>query len=115
MRLPTFDKPRVISCSDDFSEHIGLPRGCIDEVDKLLGNLGVELVVQDKRTTGKPLKATFNRRLRDLQKAAVKELRKDETGILSAATAFGKTVIAAKMIAVRKPSVTLLHPRARVR
>ncbi|MFO7605325.1 MAG: DEAD/DEAH box helicase family protein [Desulfurivibrionaceae bacterium] len=112
MRLPTFDKPRVISCSEDFSEHIGLPRGCKDEVDKLLGNLGVEFVVQDKRTTGKPLKATFNGHLRDSQKAAVKELRKYETGILSAATAFGKTVIAAKMIAVRKRNtLVLVHRR----
>ena len=32
MRLSTYGKPRVISCSEDFPEHIGLPRGCMDEV-----------------------------------------------------------------------------------
>jgi hypothetical protein len=28
MRLPTYDKPRIISCAEDFPNHIGLPRGC---------------------------------------------------------------------------------------
>jgi superfamily II DNA or RNA helicase len=112
MRLPTYDKPRVISCSEDFTKHIGLPRGCTARADELLSSLGVELVVKDERTTGKPLKVTFKGRLRDLQRPAIKELRKYETGILSAATAFGKTVVAAKMIAVRKRStLVLVHRR----
>jgi hypothetical protein len=29
MRLSTYGKPRVISCSESFPEHIGLPRGCL--------------------------------------------------------------------------------------
>ena len=31
MRFPTFDKPRIISCCEDFPKHLGLPRGCLDE------------------------------------------------------------------------------------
>ena len=27
MRLPTFDKPRVIACGEDLANHIALPRG----------------------------------------------------------------------------------------
>ena|ERR1700756_898941 len=27
MRLSTYGKPRVVSCSEDFPEHLGLPRG----------------------------------------------------------------------------------------
>ena len=36
MRLPTYDKPRIIACAEDLPQHIGLPRGCLDEVRELL-------------------------------------------------------------------------------
>ena len=32
MRLSTYGKPRIISCGEDFPDHLGLPRGCVDEV-----------------------------------------------------------------------------------
>lgn len=112
MRLPTYDKPRIISCSEDFPKHIGLPRGCLSDVIELLKSLDIEPILKDERTTGKPLKVSFKGQLRDLQKPAVKNLRSHDIGILSAATAFGKTVVAAKIIAVRKRStLVLVHRR----
>jgi hypothetical protein len=36
MRLPTFNKPRVIACGEDLANYIALPRGCIAEVIQLL-------------------------------------------------------------------------------
>jgi superfamily II DNA or RNA helicase len=112
MRMPVYDKPRVINCTEDFSKHIGLPRGCADEAIHLLEDLGINVSIVDERTIGKPLKVTFKGRLRDQQRLAVKELRKHDIGILSAATAFGKTVIAAKLIAVRKRNtLVLVHRR----
>ena len=36
MRLPTYDKPRIIACAEDHPHHIGLPRGCLDDVRKTL-------------------------------------------------------------------------------
>lgn len=36
MRLPTFGKPRVISCASLRARHIGLSRGCLDKVQALL-------------------------------------------------------------------------------
>ena len=33
MRLPTFNKPRVIACGEDLANHIALPRGCLAEVN----------------------------------------------------------------------------------
>ena len=36
MRLPTYDKPRIIACAEDLPQHIGLPRGCLDEIRELL-------------------------------------------------------------------------------
>ena len=41
MRLPTFDKPRVISCAELFTNHIALPRGCFDAVIDLLTANGI--------------------------------------------------------------------------
>lgn len=111
MRLPTYDKPRVISCSEDFPKHIGLPRGCLTDAAELFSSLNIDLAIQDERTTGKPLEVSFKGRLRDLQIPAVKALRSHDTGILSAATAFGKTVVAAKLIAVRKRSTLILVHR----
>ena len=32
MRLPTFGKPRIISCAELFAKHVALPRGCLDEI-----------------------------------------------------------------------------------
>ena len=36
MRLPVWNKPRIIGCAENFPEHIGLPRGCLDAVLDLL-------------------------------------------------------------------------------
>ena len=47
MRLSTYDKPRIIACAEDLPQHIGLPRGCLDEVQKLLSDLRID--VRDPR------------------------------------------------------------------
>ena len=36
MRLGTYGKPRIVSCAEDHSAHIGLPRGCLDDLCELL-------------------------------------------------------------------------------
>ena len=36
MRFSTHDKPRIISCCEDLPKHIGLPRGCLEELRDLL-------------------------------------------------------------------------------
>ena len=48
MRLPTFGKPRIIACAEDFPDYIGLPRGCLEEVVDLLNSLGIEVILDDK-------------------------------------------------------------------
>ena len=32
MRLPTYAKPRIIGCAEEHPQHIGLPRGCLEDV-----------------------------------------------------------------------------------
>jgi hypothetical protein len=55
MRLPTFGKPRIISCAELHARHVGLPRGCLDDAIALLRVHGAEAVVEDLRTAGAPL------------------------------------------------------------
>ena len=52
MRLPTYGKPRVICCAEDHPQHIGLPRGCLEDVQKLLSDLHIKTVVRDERYRG---------------------------------------------------------------
>jgi len=40
MRLPTWDKPRAISCSEEFSQHLAVPRGCLQDVREPRGEYG---------------------------------------------------------------------------
>jgi superfamily II DNA or RNA helicase/very-short-patch-repair endonuclease len=111
MRLPVFGKPRVISCAEFFSEHFALPRGCLDEAKDLLRRHGAKLIVKDERTVGRPLEANFRGTLRDDQHHAAETLIKHDTGVLAATTAFGKTVLAAWLIARRKTNTLVLVHR----
>lgn len=101
MRLPTFGKPRIISCAELFSKHVALPRGCLDDVLSLLSDIGVTVELRDERQQGARLGARFLGELTPEQDAAARDLLKYDTGVLAATTAFGKTVIAAKLIAAR--------------
>jgi hypothetical protein len=112
MRLSTYDKPRIVSCARDYPEYVALPRGCLQELLDLLHELGVLLCADDKRTNGKSLSVQFHGELNKLQMKAAEDLLKQETGVLVAPTAFGKTVVAAWLIANRKVSTLILvHTR----
>jgi len=112
MRMPVWNKPRIIGCAENFSQYIGLPRGCLDDVQSLLEKNSITPDIQDERVSGGKITAKFMGKLRKDQKAAVRALFKHEAGVLSAPTAFGKTVIAAAMIARRKVSTLVLVHRA---
>ena len=112
MRLSTYDKPRVIACAEDHPHHIGLPRGCLDEVRQALSDLGVRATIRDERYAGSPLEAAFHGELRRDQEAAAEAILAHDTGVLAATTAFGKTVVAAWLIAQRGVNtLVLVHRR----
>ena len=111
MRLPTHDKPRIIGCAEDLPAHIGLPRGLLDELMQLLGSLKIKTHVRDERVLGKPLDASFTGTLRPEQETAAAAMLAHETGVLSATTAFGKTVLAAYLIAARGVNTLILVHR----
>ena len=112
MRLPTFGKPRIISCAELFSKHVALPRGCLDDLLSLLGDMGIAAALRDERQEGQPIGTRFLGELTPEQDDAAAALLPHETGVLAATTAFGKTVIAAKMIAARdRNTLVLVHRR----
>ena len=71
MRLPTFGKPRIISCAELHPRHVGLPRGCLDEVRQLLTSHGVEVRLTDSRASGTRIQVEFQGTLHKEQAAAV--------------------------------------------
>jgi superfamily II DNA or RNA helicase len=112
MRLPTFGKPRIISCAELFAKHVALPRGCLDALRSLLDTLGIAVDQRDERHSGRPIGTRFLGELTDEQKRATASLFPHETGVLAATTAFGKTVVAANLIATRdRNTLVLVHRR----
>lgn len=92
MRLPTFGKPRIISCAELFPKHVALPRGCLDDVVSELKDVGIKVSLRDERQRGASISLAFRGELRPEQRQAVDALLKFDTGVLAATTAFGKTV-----------------------
>jgi hypothetical protein len=111
LHLPVFGLPRVIGCAEDFPQHIALPRGCLAELAVLLAELGVQLELVDERFTGRPIAVHFRGQLRPEQERAARALLGHDTGVLSAGTVFGKTVVAAYLIAERGVNTLILVHR----
>ncbi|MEI8312256.1 MAG: DEAD/DEAH box helicase family protein, partial [Verrucomicrobiota bacterium] len=111
MRLPTFDKPRVIACAEDHPAHIALPRGCLDDLRQLFKAHGIRLDLQDERQAGTRLEVRFCGELRPDQQAAAEAMLAHDTGVLAATTAFGKTVLAAWLISRRAVNTLVLVHR----
>lgn len=114
MRMPTFGKPRVVSCAELYAQHVALPRGCLDEAIHLFKSHGAVAELDDCREVGMPLPADicFRGELRQPQSRAFDAVARHDNGVLAATTAFGKTVVAAALIAHRhRNTLVLVHRR----
>ena len=111
MRLSTFGKPRIISSAEEFSRHLALPRGCMEDLRAFLGQQGIQLEVRDERFEGRPIDVDFRGQLNSEQETAASRLAKADDGVLSAPTGFGKTVLGAWMIAHRRTNTLVLVHR----
>lgn len=113
LRLSTYQTPRIISCADIDDEYLALPRGCEDAVIALLREKDVPYRIEDKCNHGKPISVQFNGVLRDNQQEAVNVLASNSNGVLSATTAFGKTVTAIGLMAKHGVNtLVLVHTKA---
>src|SRR5450756_1555973 len=112
MRLPTFAKPRLICCAEELPGYVALPRGCLDAALDLLQTHGIEPRLRDERTDGQPLDVTFHGELTPQQLEAAEAILAHDNGAFCAATAFGKTVVGAWLIAARQVNtLVLVHRR----
>jgi len=112
MRLPTYGHSRVVSCADETKEYLCLPRGCEVELSYELEELGIDVRFIDKTNAGKSINVEFNGHLRDEQTLALRHLLQYNIGILSGTTAFGKTIVAIKLIAEKKVNTLILVDKA---
>ncbi len=111
MRLSTGLTPRVIACFEDLAHHVALPRGCLNDLNSLMEDVGIALLLTEERSEGTALDATFTGTLTAPQERAVAELAAEDIGVLCAPPGAGKTVMAVKLIALRGRSTLILVHR----
>ena len=85
----------------------------IEEIEQYMEKWRKELAedrekVSDEREIGHPIRVDFKGDLRTQQELAAEKLLSHSDGVLSAATAFGKTVVCSYLIAERKVNTLIL-------
>jgi superfamily II DNA or RNA helicase len=111
MRLPTWNKPHILYCYEFSPKYIGLPVGCLDGLIAILEHYHIKPILSNEQNRGQHIDVGFSGELRDDQNEAFQKLMENQTGILSASTAFGKTVVTLKVIAERKVNTIILVHR----
>jgi superfamily II DNA or RNA helicase len=114
LRLSTFGKPRIIGCAEDFPSHLALPRGCVDDALDVIRDHGIEVDIEDRRQVGHLIGASFRGTLRAEQARALDAVLAHQIGVLCAPTAFGKTVVAAALIAARQTNTLIIVHRTQL-
>jgi superfamily II DNA or RNA helicase len=92
----------------DKDGYICIPRGLREKLIDACQESGIEFAIADEREKGRPIRVSFNGDLRTQQDLAANRLLAYDHGILSAATAFGKTVVCSYLIAERKVNTLIL-------
>lgn len=108
MRLPVYNTPRVFDCGHEDQDFLGIPRGCVEALTDLLETHRIPYTLEDQRQAGCKIDVAFCGELRPEQRPAAEALLAHDTGVLSATTAFGKTVVGAYLIGQRKVSTLIL-------
>ena len=72
MRMPTYGKPRIVSCAQLHPRHVALPRGCLDEAIDLLRFNRIRAIIKDRRELGTPLDLHFLGTLKPDQQRALR-------------------------------------------
>ncbi len=108
MGLSNYAESRFIYLGYDENGYICIPRGLLETIIERCERADIKVDIEDNRCTGQHLNVGFVGKLRDNQKDAIKALLKHDCGIISAATAFGKTVTCSGIIAEIKTSTLIL-------
>lgn len=108
MRLRVYNTPRIFDCSWENEDFLGIPRGCMDALTELLDTYSAPYTLEDRREAGRAIAVSFTGELRPEQLPAADALLAHDIGVLSATTAFGKTIVGAYLIGRRKVSTLIL-------
>jgi superfamily II DNA or RNA helicase len=92
----------------DQDGYICIPRGLRDDLLSSCKEAGIEYDILDYREKGRPIRVSFHGDLKTQQNLAAQHLLAFDHGILSAATAFGKTVVCSYLISERKVNTLIL-------
>ncbi|NBI72468.1 DEAD/DEAH box helicase [Clostridiaceae bacterium] len=92
----------------DVDGYIAIPRGLRENLVLSAKEAGIEYEIEDQREKGRPIRVSFRGDLKTQQDLAAHRLLAQDHGILSAATAFGKTVVCSYLISKRKVNTLIL-------
>jgi superfamily II DNA or RNA helicase len=112
MRFSTWNTPRYICSTElsDDSDSMLLPRGLLSPCTQIADVAGANIEFTDLRSVTKRIPIKFTGVLLPPQKAALRALLSQESGVLVAPPGSGKTVIACAVIGKRRlPTLVLVH------
>lgn len=92
----------------DEDGYICIPRGLREKLMDCCAEADIEYELEDAREKGRPIRVSFQGDLRMQQDLAADRLLAYDHGVLSAATAFGKTVVCSYLISERKVNTLIL-------
>lgn len=108
MGFSTQGTARIISCSQDIENYVCIPRGCEENLIEKLTDAKVLYKKEECRQIGRSISVTFCGELYPEQQKAANEMLKYDTGVLGAATAFGKTAVGAYLVSEHKVNTLIL-------
>ena len=103
-----YDHFSTVYLGKDMDGYIRIPRGLREKLVGLCQEADIEYDLTDQREKGMPIRVSFRGDLRIGQDLAADRMLQYDHGVLSAATAFGKTVVCSYLIAQRKVNTLIL-------
>lgn len=113
-RMSTYGLQKIICCYHEDAEHVILPRGCMDDLNKLFKEHSIKENIIFEHFEGEKVDTVFKGSLTAQQEEAVAQLFNHANGVLSATTGFGKTVAAAALIAKRQTNTLIIVDRTQL-
>lgn len=111
MKLSNWKTSRDMYLGKDTETEIILPRGLLEAIQQKAADAGIAIHLSDERSKGIALDAAFDGELYPHQEKALELLFQHGYGIAKAATGFGKTVLAAALIARYQTSTLIIADR----
>lgn len=108
LRKPLYNIPRIIRSYEEDESFLKLPRGLLSKVKTFFEEHNIFYEIEDKRYNEKEEFNDVSYVLREEQNQAIEKISKSDFSICVAPPGFGKTLIGAKMIEIRKVNTLIL-------